>query len=125
MPVNALSFNQLATVLKTITDQATGADTIQATDTASFVSVANTALLTGYDNIINSISQGLSKTIFSVRPYNAKFTGLNTDPVRWGNHIRKLKALDMPFEDDDRMKLVDGQSIDQYIVRKPGVLQTN
>lgn len=125
MPVNALSFNQLATVLKTITDQATGAETIQATDTASFVSVANTALLTGYDNIINSISQVLSKTIFSVRPYNAKFTGLNTDPVRWGNHIRKLKALDMPFEDDDRMKLVDGQSIDQYIVRKPGVLQTN
>ena len=125
MAINELSFNQLSTVLKDITDQATGADTIKATDTASFVSVANTALLTGYDNILQSISQVLSRTIFSVRPYNAKFAGLNTDPVRWGNHIRKLNALDLPFEEDDRMKLVDGQSIDQYVVRKPGVLQTN
>lgn len=125
MAVNALTFNQLAMVLKTITDQATGADTIQATDTASFVSVANTALLTGYDNIINSISQVLSRTIFSIRPYDAKFTGLITTSERWGNHIRKLSALDLPFEEDDRMKLVDGQSIDQYVVKKPGALQTN
>lgn len=125
MGVNELSFNQLATVLKDITDQATGADTLKATDTASFVSVANTALLTGYDNIIESISQVLSKTIFSVRPYSAKFRGLEVSPVRWGNHIRKLSALDLPFEEDDRMKLVDGESVDQYVVRKPGVLQTN
>ena len=125
MGVNELSFNQLSTVLKDITDQATGSKTQISTNTASFVSVANTALLTGYDNILESISQVLSKTIFSVRPYSAKFRGLEVSPVRWGNHIRKLTALDLPFTDDDRMSLVDGESIDQYIVTKPSVLQTN
>lgn len=125
MAVNELSFNQLATVLKDITDQATGTETLISTDTASFVSVAQTALLTGYDNIIESISQVLSRTIFSVRPYNAKFRGLEVSPVRYGNHIRKLSALDLPFEDDDRLTLTDGESVDQYEVLKPGVLQTN
>ena len=125
MAVNALTFNQLSTVLKDITDQATGADSIKATDTASFVSVANTALLAGYDNVMQAVSQVLSKTIFSVRPYTAKFRGMETDPVRFGNHIRKLIALDMPFEDDDKMNLVDGETVDQYEILKPGVLQTN
>lgn len=125
MAVNELSFTQLATVLATITQQATGQAVAAPVDTASFVSVANTALLTGYDNIMNAVSQVLSRTIFSVRPYQRTFRGLEVSPARYGNHIRKLQALDMPFEEDDRMKLVDGQSIDQYVVLKPGVLQTN
>ena len=67
----------------------------------------------------------LSKTIFSVRPYTRKFKGLNVSNQRYGNHVRKLLAIDKPFEDDDRLKLADGQSIDQYKVNKPKVLQTN
>lgn len=125
MAVNALTFNQLATVLTDITTLATGGTVQTPVDSASFVSVANTALLTGYDTTLNAVSQTLSKTIFSVRPYNRRFGGLEVDAVRWGNHIRKLQALDMPFDDDDRQNLVNGQSIDQYVVAKPPVLQTN
>ncbi len=125
MAVNTLTFNQLSTVLADITALATGGTVQTPVDSASFVSVANTALLTGYDNLLNAVSQTLTRTIFSVRPYSRRFGGLEVDSARWGNHIRKLQALDLPFEDDDRMKLVDGQSIDQYIVRKPKVLQTN
>lgn len=125
MPVNDLTFNQLSTVLSGITSQATGAAVLAPVDTASFVSVAQTALKTGYDPIINAISQVLSRTIFSVRPYSRRFSGLEVTRERYGNHIRKLQALDLPFEDDDRLALTDGQSIDQYVVRKPGVLQTN
>lgn len=125
MAVNTLTFNQLSTVLADITTLATGGTVQTPVDSASFVSVANTALLTGYDNLLNAVSQTLTRTIFSVRPYSRRFGGLEVDSARWGNHIRKLQALDLPFEDDDRMKLVDGQSIDQYVVRKPKVLQTN
>lgn len=125
MAVNELSFNQLSTVLAEITSQATGSAVVAPVDTQSFVSVANTALLTGYDNIMNAVSQVLSRTVFSVRPYNRKFKGLEVSPVVYGNHIRKLNAIDLPFEDDDRMSLVDGESVDQYIVRKPKALQTN
>lgn len=125
MAINDLSFNQLSTVLTAITNQATGVNNITPLDTSSFVSVAQTALKTGYDPLTTAISQVLSKTIFSVRPYTRKFKGLNVSNQRYGNHVRKLLTIDKPFEDDDRLKLVDGVSIDQYKVNKPNVLQTN
>lgn len=122
---NDLSFNQLSTVLTAITNQATGVNNIAPVDTSSFVTVAQTALKTGYDPLTTAISQVLSKTIFSVRPYTRKFKGLNVSNQRYGNHVRKLLTIDKPFEDDDRLKLTDGASIDQYKVNKPKVLQTN
>jgi hypothetical protein len=122
---NDLSFDQLSTVLTAITNQATGVSNIAPLDTASFVSTAQMALKTGYDPLTTAISQVLSKTIFSVRPYTRKFKGLNVSNQRYGNHVRKLLTIDKPFEDDDRLKLVDGESIDQYRVNKPKVLQTN
>lgn len=122
---NDLSFDQLSTVLTAITNQATGVNNIAPIDTASFVSVANTALKKGYDPLATAISQVLSRTIFSVRPYTRKFKGLNVSNQRYGNHVRKLLTIDKPFEADDRLKLVDGASIDQYKVNKPKVLQTN
>lgn len=125
MAINDLSFNQLSTVLTAITNQATGVNNITPLDTSSFVAVAQTALKTGYDPLTTAISQVLSKTIFSVRPYTRKFKGLNVSNQRYGNHVRKLLTIDKPFEDDDRLKLVDGESIDQYKVNKPNVLQTN
>lgn len=122
---NDLSFDQLSTVLTAITNQATGVNNITPLDTGSFVSVAQMALKTGYDPLTTAISQVLSKTIFSVRPYTRKFKGLNISNQRYGNHVRKLLTIDKPFEDDDRFKLADGESIDQYRVNKPKVLQTN
>lgn len=122
---NDLSFDQLSTVLTSITNQATGVNNITPVDTASFVTVAQMALKTGYDPLATAISQVLSRTILSVRPYTRKFRGLNVSNQRYGNHVRKLLTIDKPFEDDDRLKLVDGESIDQYKVNKPKVLQTN
>lgn len=121
----ALTFNQCATLLKAINEQATGKTTLAPTTPGEFVSVATTTLLSGYDNVINAVSQVLSKTIFSVRPYNAKMEGLMVDSVRYGNHVRKLVTLDADPETDDRIQLNDGASVDQQKVKKPAVLQTN
>jgi len=125
MAVNNMELTQLSTVLASIVGQATGQTVLAPTDVSSFISVAQTGLKTGYDALGTAISQVLSKTIFSVRPYSAKFKGLQADEVRYGNHVRKLTTIDKPFEDDDRIKLVDGQSIDDWKVNKPSVLQTN
>lgn len=125
MAVNALTFNQCATLLNAINRQATGQDNITPADTASFVTLATTTLATGYDPVINAISQVLSKTVFSVRPYNRKFSGLFMDSTQWGNHVRKLQIVDKVAAEDDRVKLEDGNPIDQQIVNKPAVLQTN
>ena len=125
MSANELSINQLSTVLNAIHSQATGKTAIAVTDTSSFVTVAQETLKAGYDPVLGAISQVLSRTIFSVRPYSSKFKGMMADSIRYGNHVRKLQTIDKPFEDDYRTLLVDGESIDQYEVNKPLVLQTN
>lgn len=125
MAVNTMTFNQLATVLTSIVSQATGKTGLAVTDTSSFVSVGKLALETGYDPLNTAISQVLARTIFSIRPYTRKFAALERDTMRYGNHVRKINFADTGFEEDDRIKLVDEASIDQYIVKKPKAIQTN
>ena len=125
MAANELTFEQISTVLNDITAQATGAQPIGINTTADFVTVAQTALKSGYDPLMQAISQTLSRTIFSIRPYFERFQGLRVDSQRWGNHVRKINAVDKPFVDSEAWKLEDGSAIDPYVVRKPEVLQTN
>ena len=121
-----MTIEQVSTVLNAIVEQATGKQpTIQVTDTSSFVTVAQTALKTGYDTVLQAISQVLSRTIFSVRPYNRKFRGIEVSAQKWGNHVRKLQLVDNTFEDDERYDLTEGESVDMYKVKKPKPVQTN
>lgn len=137
MSVNTMSFEQIATVLNSIVHQATGQSVITPTNTAEFVSVANTALSLGNDVVMNAISSVLSRTIFSIRPYSAKFVGLEKDLPRWGSYMRKLSIADSDWADDEAYKYPvtydssenpptgDGGVVDQWKIKKPNVLQTN
>lgn len=125
MAVNELSFNQISSLLKSITEQATGQAQIQATNTAEFVTQAQTTLKTGYDPLMTAISQVLGKTIISVRDYDEHFKGLRADAFRWGNHVRKINYLDMDTVDYKPLSLTNNGSIDQWQVRKQEVVQTN
>lgn len=125
MAVNDLTFNQLSMVLNSIVQQATGQQAQQVTNTAEFVSVAQTALKTGYDPVLQAISQVLSKTIFSIRPYTRKFGGLMVSNQQFGNIIRKLNIADKDWEEDSRFELTDQNSVDMYKVNKPSIFQTS
>ena len=125
MAVNDLTFNQLSTVLNSIVQQATGKQAQQVTNTAEFVSVAQTALKTGYDPVLQAVSQVLSRTIFSIRPYTRKFGGLMVSNQQFGNIVRKLNIADKDWENDSRFELTDGSGMDMYKVNKPTILQTN
>lgn len=125
MAVNDLTFNQLSMVLNSIVQQATGQKAQQVTNTAEFVSVAQTALKTGYDPVLQAISQVLSRTIFSIRPYTRKFGGLMVSNQQFGNIVRKLNIADKDWEEDSRFELTDQNSVDMYKVNKPSILQTN
>lgn len=125
MAANDLSFNQLSTVLNGIVSQATGKASIAPTNTSEFITVAQTALKTGYDPVMQSISQMMSRSIFSTRPYYRKFGGIQVDNQKWGSITRKLNISDKDWENDVRFELVDGESVDMYKVNKPNILQTN
>ena len=120
-----LTFNQLATVMGTIYGLATGSGTYNAAvNTADFISQAQHVLRKGYDPLIGAISQVLSRTIFSIRPYSAKFTEIRWDSRKWGNAVRKINFADGDFEDDSRLPLTDGSSVDMFAVKKPKVFET-
>ena len=125
MAANDLSVEQIYIILNDIYTQATGQSAINGVDTKDFVTVATTTLKTGYDVTLNAISQVLSETIFSVRPYTAKFKGLQVSGQRWGNHTRKLNMVDKPFEANGEYSITDGVSYSPYTVNLPKVLQTN
>jgi hypothetical protein len=125
MSVNTMSFEDAAALLNSLRAQATGAGAIAMVTEGDFVSVAQATLQTGFDPMVNAISQVVGRTIFSERPYNARFGGLQMDAQRWGYITRKLAISDKPFTTDQGYALVDGQSIDQYTVNKPNVLQLN
>ena len=136
MSVNTLAspgygFNDAAVLLNSIVSQATGRTNITPTNLQDFISVGQTALSVGPDPLMQAISQVLSRTIFSVRPYSEKFSGLRADALRWGNHVRKLAIADSDWDSDQRYYeapgdfLDNGDSVDMYKIKLPNVLQTN
>lgn len=125
MAMNDLSVEQVSAILNAIYSQATGDIALSNVNTSDFTSVATTTLKTGYDNVSNSISQVLGRTIFSVRPYQAKFKGLEATSQRWGNHTRKLTVVDGQAENNPEYTLIDGTTYSPFVVNKPEILQTN
>ena len=135
--VNDMTVHQASTILKSLVEQATGQSPITPSTPGEFVSVAQIALKTGYEPILNAMSQMWGRTIFSVRPYTRKLKGMEMSMDRWGNAIRKISIADKPIQDDERFtypvgydatknpKDGNGKSVDMFKLNKPDVLQTN
>lgn len=134
---NDLTFTQTAAIMNDILAQTTGAEQMAPINTDEFVNVAQTALKTGYDRVMDALSQTMTKTLFASRPYTGKFGSIQVTEEAYGNHIRKVNYLANKFEDNmarplenlepsDPMGLYeDTNSIDQWKIRKPKAIQTN
>ena len=122
---NSLTISQAVTVLNSLMSQMQGSASLTATDVTDFVSVAETALKTGFDPILGAISQVLDRTIFAIRPYYAKFKAMEKTNAEYGAWTRKINYCDRPFVQDDGFNLTDGTSLDPWIIRHPDVIQMN
>lgn len=125
MAANSLTYNAIGQLVTDIVQQASGKQVIAPVDTKDFVAVANIGLQAGYDNLMGAISQVLSRTVISNRPYTRKFKGLEADNIRWGNHVRKINYIDRVWDDGSRLPIVNGVSIDQQAPVLDDVVQTN
>lgn len=64
---------------------------IQAVDASSFVSVGETLLAAGVEDVINTLSIICSRNLIAIRPYEAKFRLINAlDSGVFSNRIRKI-----------------------------------
>lgn len=125
MAANDLTIEDISAILTTAVNQATGQNALAPVNTAGFITVAQTALKCKADTFLNALSQVLSKTVFSIRPYDRKFGGLMTDAITFGNHVRKLNISDDNDWDSPSQYPDDAESVDMYVTKKPNILQTN
>ena len=124
MAVNTMGIEQAYTLIAALHKEATGKQSIQPNDLTSFISVAQATLQAGYDTVLNAISQVIERTMIAVRPYERKFPGLEYTSDQWGAITRKISFSDRDPVQDPSYALTDGLSEDQYVVRKPDVLET-
>lgn len=78
-------------LMNSLVKQATGQQSITVVDSSSFVSAGETVLATGTENVINSLSLIIGRTLVAVRPYKAKFLLINAlNSGVYSNRIRKI-----------------------------------
>ena len=70
------------------------------------------------------MAQRIGKTIIDDRKYESMFKGLVKGKLEWGNIVQKIKFGLLTAEADESYGLTDGNSVDQYKVRKPIVKQS-
>lgn len=129
---NSLTPTDVYQIVNEMLLQTTGRKDLTAVDTSSFVTVGETILRTGTENTLNALSTVLGRTIFSIRPYRAKFRMLNNSNERWGAMTRKIMFLPDGAEQSEdwntnlsTTQLNDGNSVDMYKIRKPKAIQLN
>ena len=92
MPGRVLTPTDCYALINAIAKEATGQEsTLQAVNTSTFVSVGETILRTGTENVLNAVSLVLGRTLIAVRPYEAKLKIINTTSSgAYANRIRKI-----------------------------------
>lgn len=127
MAVNSMQITDVYQILNSLHQQATGRASIAPVNTGEFVSMATTTLSVGTDQIYNTLMQTIGRTVFSTKPYNRKFSGLTADNMRFGGIMRKISMADNATEAEGAFNthsnLIDGQSVDHYIIKKPNLLE--
>lgn len=122
MSVNALNFEQAATILNSLVSQATGEASLAPVDLSGYISVGQKALRTGYDPLAIGISQMVSRTIFAIRNYNSPLNILRRTDDEYGAIVRKISAVKQPFVADD---VYQTTTPSMFEARLPSLWQSN
>jgi hypothetical protein len=113
--------NNVYAIVNEANRQANGIAPVTVQDTASFVDFGNKVLSS------NDATEVFTQTLLLMmadsyttwRPYESSLRDLLYSGEEWGAIYQKIDAEVPDFVSDETFELVDGQSVDQYIVRKP------
>ena len=117
---------QIYDIVNSVSSQAFGSTALTVVDEQGLVALGNTVLSssTNTENFLNVLAQRIGKTIIDDRKYESMFKGLVKGKLEWGNIVQKIKFGLMTAEADESYGLTDGNSVDQYKVKKPIVKQS-
>lgn len=132
-----LNIQQAGAIVAAVYKQATGQTVPAPLDLSDYISVATTAIKSGWDKLFNAISQMWGETVFAVRPYTGSFVDMEFSTTRWGNADRKISyasripgtnaAYEYPVAYDAAQAsnpTGDGLSVDMYEINKDKPVQT-
>lgn len=89
--INKLTPVDAYALMNALVAQATGQSDIDVVDTSSFVDAGRTVLATGYENVLNSLSLVIGRTLVAVRPYKAKLSTIQAENAGvYAHRLRKI-----------------------------------
>ena len=117
--------NQIYSIVNAVCQETMGESALVATDTASLVAMGNAILSssTNTEAFIDTLVQRIGRTMISYRPYRSKLGLMAVSDMTMGAIMQKIKVKMPTAVEDVTTQLIDGQSIDQYIVSKPRATQ--
>lgn len=120
-----MNTEQLYGIVNDVAKQTMGSEDIDVIDTASLVALGDSVLSSqaNTEAFLNTLVQRIGKTIISYRPYTSKLTLLDVGDMEFGQIMQKTKTQMPVAIQDDTYNLVDGESLDMYVVSKPEVHQ--
>ena len=112
---------QLYEIVNDTFKQSTGRTDITAIDTASFIAMGDAVLNQGnnVEPFMNTLVQRIGVTVQSFRAYDSQYQDLAFTNMQWGAIMQKIKVAMPEAIADVSVELIDGESIDHYIVAKP------
>lgn len=134
--MNSMNVQQAGAIVAAMYKQATGQTIPAPLDLSGYISVATTAIKTGWDKLYNALSQMWGETVFAVRPYTGAFLDMEFSTTRWGNADRKISyasrvpetnaAYEYPvtYDGTESVPTGDGSSVDMYKINKDKPIQT-
>ena len=117
--------NQIYDIVNAVAQETMGESALAATDTASLVAMGNAVLSssTNTEAFIDTLVQRIGRTMISYRPYKSKLGLMAVSDMTMGAIMQKIKVKMPTAVEDVTTQLIDGQSIDQYIISKPQATQ--
>lgn len=118
--------NQIYELVNSVTAQAFGNADLAATDATGLVSLGNTILSsdTNTESFVNTLVQRIGRTIYHYRAYRNKLRGIILESdMEWGAVLQKIDVELPEAVVDPTFELVDGESVDPWIIAKPKVKQ--
>lgn len=117
---------QTKEILKTIATEMLGPDNTIVTENLENLQDIGTELISqaNVDTYVKKLVDKIGKVVFKNRLLNSTAPSLLVDSWEYGAILQKVRMKLIPAEENDSVKLVDGQSYDQNVFHQPTVTAT-
>lgn len=120
-----MTTEQIYGLVNTVNAEAFGHSAITVVDTSSLIALGNTVLSssTNTEAFLSTLAQRIGRTILRFREYRNKLGDMVLNDFEYGAILQKIKVHMPEAELDESYDLIDGNTVDPYVIAKPSVDQ--